>query len=40
MPPPARREGIEATLRDGVLTVVIPTDGHGSETTEIPIDVK
>ena len=40
MPPRARREGIEATLRDGVLTVVIPTDGHGSETTEIPIDVK
>jgi len=40
MPPRSRRDGIEATLRDGVLTIVIPTDGTGSETAEIPIDVK
>ncbi|MRG92047.1 Hsp20/alpha crystallin family protein [Polyangium spumosum] len=40
LPPRARRDGIEATLRDGVLTIVIPTDGHGNDTTEIPIDVK
>ena len=40
LPPRARREGIEATLRDGVLTIAIPTDGHGSEATEVPIDVK
>jgi HSP20 family protein len=40
LPPRARREGIEATLRDGVLTIAIPTDGHGADTTEVPIDVK
>ncbi len=40
LPPRARRDGIEATLRDGVLTISIPTDGQGSDTTEIPIDVK
>src|SRR6185437_8585366 len=27
LPPTARRDGIEATLRDGVLAVMVPTDG-------------
>jgi len=40
LPPRARRDGIEATLRDGVLTISIPTDGSEVDTTEIPIDVK
>ncbi|HVK67366.1 MAG TPA: Hsp20/alpha crystallin family protein [Polyangium sp.] len=40
LPPRARREGIEATLRDGVLTIAIPTDGQGNDVTEVPIDVK
>ncbi|MDI1445379.1 Hsp20/alpha crystallin family protein [Polyangium sp. 6x1] len=40
LPPRARRDGIEATLRDGVLTVTIPTDGQGTDATEVPIDVK
>jgi HSP20 family protein len=40
MPPRARRDGIEATLRDGVLTISIPTDGSSAEPTEIPVDVK
>jgi HSP20 family protein len=40
LPPRARRDGIEAALRDGVLTISIPTDGNGADTTEIPIDVK
>jgi HSP20 family protein len=40
LPPRARREGIEAALRDGVLTISIPTDGSGAETSEIPVDVK
>lgn len=40
MPPRARRDGIEATLRDGVLCIAIPTDGSSSETTEIAIEVK
>lgn len=38
MPPRARRDGIEATLRDGVLLVTIPTDGPVPTTA--PIDVK
>jgi len=40
MPPRARRDGIEATLRDGVLTIAIPTDGSTTEPTEIPVEVK
>lgn len=40
LPPRVRREGIEATLRDGVLTITIPTDGSGNEVAELPIDVK
>ncbi len=40
LPPRARREGIEALLRDGVLTVSIPTDGSLNDKTEIPIEVK
>jgi HSP20 family protein len=40
LPPRVRRDGIEAALRDGVLTISIPTDGNGADTTEIPIDVK
>ncbi|HRI68873.1 MAG TPA: Hsp20/alpha crystallin family protein [Polyangium sp.] len=40
LPPRARREGIEALLRDGVLTISIPTDGSASDKTEMPIEVK
>jgi HSP20 family molecular chaperone IbpA len=40
LPPRARRDGIEASLRDGVLTLSIPTDGSTSETSEVPIEVK
>lgn len=40
LPPRARREGIEALMRDGVLTITIPTDGTASDKTEIPIEVK
>lgn len=40
LPPRARREGIEALLRDGVLTISIPTDGSLNDKTEIPIEVK
>lgn len=40
LPPRARREGIEAQLRDGVLTISIPTDGSASDKTETPIEVK
>lgn len=40
LPPRARRDGIESTLRDGVLSISIPTDGSGNEATEIPVDVK
>jgi HSP20 family protein len=40
LPPRARRDGIEASCRDGVLTVIIPTEGSGSEDHEIPVDVK
>jgi HSP20 family protein len=40
LPPRARREGIEATLRDGVLSILIPTDGSGAENAELVIDVK
>jgi HSP20 family protein len=40
LPPRARREGIEAALRDGVLTISIPTDGSGADEAETPIDVK
>jgi len=39
LPPRARREGIEALLSDGVLTISIPTDG-GAPGGETPIDVK
>lgn len=40
LPPRARREGIEAHLRDGVLTISIPTDGSSSDKSETPIEVK
>lgn len=40
LPPRARRDGIEALLRDGVLTISIPTDGTAGDNTEIPIEVK
>jgi len=40
LPPRARRDGIEALLRDGVLTISIPTDGSASDNAEIPIEVK
>jgi len=40
LPPRARRDGIEALLRDGVLTISIPTDGTAGDNAEIPIEVK
>jgi HSP20 family protein len=40
LPLRARREGIEATLRDGVLSIVIPADGTSTDKAEMPIDVK
>jgi HSP20 family protein len=40
LPPRARREAIEALLREGVLTISIPTDGSPSDKAEIPIEVK
>lgn len=40
LPPRARREGIEALLRDGVLTISIPTDGSANDKVEMPIEVK
>jgi HSP20 family molecular chaperone IbpA len=40
LPPRGRREGIEATLREGVLTISIPTDGGAAEAAEMPVDVK
>jgi HSP20 family protein len=40
LPPRGRREGIEALLREGVLTISIPTDGASNDKTEIPIEVK
>jgi HSP20 family protein len=40
LPPRARREGVEAALRDGVLSVTIPTDGSGNDVSEVPVDVK
>jgi HSP20 family protein len=40
LPPRARREGIEALLRDGILTISIPTDGSPNDNAEIPIEVK
>jgi HSP20 family molecular chaperone IbpA len=40
LPPRARRDGIEALLRDGVLTISIPTDGLPNDKAEIPIEVK
>lgn len=40
LPPRARREAIEALLREGVLTISIPTDGSPNDKAEIPIEVK
>jgi HSP20 family protein len=40
LPPRARREGIEATLRDGVLSIVIPTDGASAEMGDMPVEIK
>jgi HSP20 family protein len=40
LPPRARREAIEALLREGVLTISIPTDGSATDKAEIPIEVK
>jgi len=40
LPPRAKRDGIEATCRDGVLTVVIPTEGSGNDVHEVPVDIK
>lgn len=40
LPPRARRDAIEALLREGVLTISIPTDGSSTDKAEIPIEVK
>jgi HSP20 family protein len=40
LPPKARRDGIEASCREGVLTVVIPTDATVGTTREIHVDIK
>jgi HSP20 family protein len=40
LPPRVRRDAIEALLREGVLTISIPTDGSPNDKAEIPIEVK
>lgn len=40
LPPRAKRDGIEATCKDGVLTVVIPTEGSTTDMQEVSVDVK
>jgi HSP20 family molecular chaperone IbpA len=40
LPARARRDAIEAVLREGVLTISIPTDGSATDKAEIPIEVK
>lgn len=40
LPPRARRDAIEAVLQDGVLTIVILTDGDATEGVTTTIDVK
>jgi len=40
LPTNARRAGIEARLRDGVLTVTIPTSGRADRAAEVHVDVK
>ncbi len=37
LPPRARHEGIQAALRDGVLTVTVPTDGPGGAARAVEI---
>lgn len=37
LPARARRDGIQATLREGVLAVTVPTDGPGGATVAIEI---
>jgi HSP20 family molecular chaperone IbpA len=37
LPPRARRDGIQATLREGVLVVTVPTDGPGGTAVNIEI---
>lgn len=37
LPPRARRDGVAATLRDGVLAVTVPTDGPGGEPVAVEI---
>jgi HSP20 family protein len=40
LPPRARRDAIEAILRDGVLEITIPTDGSGADRAERPVTVR
>jgi HSP20 family protein len=40
LPPRARREGIEASFGDGVLSISVPLDAAGPEVAEVPVDVK
>jgi len=37
LPPQARRDGIQATLHDGVLSVMVPTDGPGGAAVSVEI---
>ena len=37
LPPQARRDGIQAMLRDGVLAVTVPTDGPGGAAVAVEI---
>lgn len=37
LPPEARRDGIQASLRDGVLAVTVPTDGPGGAAVAVEI---
>ncbi len=40
LPPGAKREAIDASLQDGVLTVTIPTDGAGASAQTQRVNVK
>jgi len=37
LPPQARRDGVKASLRDGVLAVTVPTDGPGGDPVAVEI---
>jgi HSP20 family molecular chaperone IbpA len=37
LPERARKDGIQASLRDGVLAVTVPTDGPGGAALDIEV---